>query len=234
MILIPIENIDGAFVVDDMLCLKPEVIESSSTPKLLELIQLWSQHGKSLSQEVFHRRNKNRLPENATIEFHENGGWGNWTIWVDVPSWWPHEDPPKSRINLYQVEYEDSERQKRTEPREKKITPGHIYLLESDNGFHKIGRTTQDIETRARQLERDFPVLLRVVHSFPASDTPEAERQLLARYKDVVAKGEWFTLSPIDVDEIKSIRAFSDGSFWNEGNADGEEKDLAKRKNRHH
>lgn len=201
--IIPIENIDGAFAIDDMLCIKSGAIENSPTPKLLELIQLWSQHGERLSLELHHLYNKDLLPQTATVELHENYGWGHWTIWVDVPDWY-RGGPDSGRISLYQLQDDEERRfgKKRKPEPERVLAPGYIYLLRSENNRYKIGRA-KDLEARVHQIEREYPIRIKLIHSFAVADTPSAERTFHNLFRERrLDNTEWFELTQDDIERF--------------------------------
>lgn len=85
---------------------------------------------------------------------------------------------------------------------------GFVYLMRSDNGIYKIGRT-KNIEARRRGIERDIPIAVVLVHSFATKDSHKAESYLHKLYSDCRIRYEWFDLSDDQVNDIKRIQDYS-------------------------
>ena len=82
--------------------------------------------------------------------------------------------------------------------------PGHVYLIYSESGHYKIGKTRL-WNNRLSQLTLLLPFKIHLVHLIAARDVTCAERIIHERYKDRRTIGEWFKLSEDDVNEICSI-----------------------------
>lgn len=85
---------------------------------------------------------------------------------------------------------------------------GYVYLIGSDIGRYKIGKTYH-VNDRLLQLSVKLPVRIFHVHSFKSNFYSKSERYLhdmFAKKRDV---GEWFSLSDEDVNFIKSITDYS-------------------------
>lgn len=98
-----------------------------------------------------------------------------------------------------------------SQPTQKRITAqhplnpgGYIYLLKSTSGYWKIGRT-RNPDDRIQTFTVKLPFEVEYEHLIPCSDCIIAERQLHAQFADKRVNGEWFALTPEDVEEIKSI-----------------------------
>jgi hypothetical protein len=84
---------------------------------------------------------------------------------------------------------------------------GHVYLIMSENGFYKIGRT-KNINSRFKMFKTIFPMKWEFVHSFESNDYVNAESKLHNMFYEKRKMGEWFELSPKDVSYISSIGDF--------------------------
>lgn len=81
---------------------------------------------------------------------------------------------------------------------------GYIYLMKSENGLYKIGRAV-NIESRLKDLNREIPVMVEIIHYYHTDDYASEEIRLHKLYADQRIKYEWFTLNDAQVQEIKSI-----------------------------
>lgn len=91
---------------------------------------------------------------------------------------------------------------------------GHVYLI-TCAGLHKVGKT-RDLETRIRGYQTALPGGATLVHSFEADNVDEAERVLHTRFKVKRRNGEWFALTPEDVDYVCAIGGYRDGRWCQE------------------
>jgi hypothetical protein len=82
---------------------------------------------------------------------------------------------------------------------------GYIYLLGPSNGLYKIGRTI-DVEQRLKSIQTYFPHKLNLVCCHETSDMYNAEGFAHALFEDKRVRGEWFELSPNDVQCFKDLR----------------------------
>lgn len=80
--------------------------------------------------------------------------------------------------------------------------PGVIYLLGSPEGYCKIGRT-KNLTQRLLQIGLQLPFRVEVIHSFKAKDCIAMERTLHRRFAHARKNGEWFLLSPKEIDWIR-------------------------------
>lgn len=81
-------------------------------------------------------------------------------------------------------------------------TPG-VYVIES-NGLYKIGKS-ESLGRRLIMLELTIPCRMDVVCCFVSEHLDAIERSLQLRYWDKVHHGEWFELTPADVEEILAM-----------------------------
>lgn len=85
-----------------------------------------------------------------------------------------------------------------------KAGSGYVYLAASNNGSWKIG-TTRDIERRLSQLQHQSPTLIRLETWTFSEDPRNLEKMLHEKFSAKRLYGEWFELSPEDVEEIKAM-----------------------------
>jgi hypothetical protein len=111
------------------------------------------------------------------------------------------------------LEYIDATIERRKEKkriRREKVTeqklsrPGYVYVLKSVTGNFKIGRA-KDPANRLRTFEVKLPFEVEYECVIQTVDMVELERSLHQRFKDQHVNGEWFSLSPADVDYIKGL-----------------------------
>ena len=89
---------------------------------------------------------------------------------------------------------------------------GYVYLAYISTGHYKIG-ISKNPEARIKHFDTLMPVDVEIVHSFHADDARQAESMLHETYEHRHKKGEWFSLTFENVEEIKEIKAFRDGEF---------------------
>ena len=90
-------------------------------------------------------------------------------------------------------------------PDKKTRRPGYIYLMKAENGYYKIGRS-KDVPARLKQLNREFPIKIEVVHQFWATDYISREKDLHFLFKDQQQEGEWFALDQGDIETIMELK----------------------------
>lgn len=90
-------------------------------------------------------------------------------------------------------------------PKEKLGTiPGYVYLLKSENGFYKIGKT-KDINKRLEQIQKEYPVKIKLIHFIKTDDYTALENKFHRAYDQYrTDTTEWFKLPEKAVDEICS------------------------------
>jgi hypothetical protein len=84
---------------------------------------------------------------------------------------------------------------------------GHVYLIHSENGLHKIGKA-RVVSKRLESFNTAYPDKLTLIHSFESYGYSDAEAVLHFRYNEKNVHGEWFQLTQEDIDDIKSIKDF--------------------------
>lgn len=92
------------------------------------------------------------------------------------------------------------------EPKVKKKSekPGYVYLLKSDKGFWKIGRTV-DPENRGKTFGIQLPFEVSFECLIKADNMMLLEAELHHRFDHKRINGEWFDLTPEDVEYIKGL-----------------------------
>lgn len=83
------------------------------------------------------------------------------------------------------------------------LNPGYIYIIEALN-YYKIGRS-KELNNRTKYLSTIMPIDTTLIHSFHSLDYTKAEKFLHNKYQHLHHKGEWFSLTDQEVNEIKSI-----------------------------
>lgn len=81
---------------------------------------------------------------------------------------------------------------------------GFVYLIESPDGYYKIGRTKSP-NNRRRTFEVKLPFPIDYICTIATGDMYKLESRLHERFADKRVNGEWFALSPEDVDYIKGL-----------------------------
>lgn len=82
--------------------------------------------------------------------------------------------------------------------------PGYVYLLKSDKGHYKIGRTVNP-ESRSKTFGIQLPFDVAFECLIKTENMFGLEVELHARFADKRTTGEWFDLSPEDVEYIKGL-----------------------------
>lgn len=99
-------------------------------------------------------------------------------------------------------EYRRSLREDGPTARQPRIVSGHVYLVECD-GRHKIGKAKK-VSNRVGHFDTIYPKPVTLVAHARFDDMDGMERHLHAKYADRRIHGEWFDLSPEQVDEVKA------------------------------
>lgn len=89
---------------------------------------------------------------------------------------------------------------------------GYVYLAFSA-GRYKIGRSKKPSD-RIDHFDTQMPVEVSEVTRFKADDYVTAESRLHDYFQDSHVKGEWFDLSPSQLDGLKMITRYEDGEFY--------------------
>lgn len=98
-----------------------------------------------------------------------------------------------------------------TSPRGPKIRPipkkikGEVYILRSESGHCKIGRTS-NLKRRLKALNGSSPVPHRLVCSIQSNDSYDLEKVLHEMFSHRRIRGEWFALEQCDIETIVSLK----------------------------
>lgn len=82
-----------------------------------------------------------------------------------------------------------------------KVTTGFVYLMRSGKHY-KIGRTIS-LGSRERQLAIKIPVSPTTIHNIETDDPSGVEAYWHRRFAEKRGEGEWFALSPEDIQAFK-------------------------------
>jgi len=102
----------------------------------------------------------------------------------------------EARRERHEEQYQQTRRSQDTE--------GYVYLLRSDIGLYKIGKS-KDPASRIRTFGIKLPFRVEYEHVIHTSAMTTLELELHHRYADKRMDGEWFALTPEDVDAIRAI-----------------------------
>lgn len=83
--------------------------------------------------------------------------------------------------------------------------PGYVYLISNQTDFYKVGRSKDPVQ-RLRHLSGGDPSWM-LLHTIKCHNMFTAELDLHDRFFDKRQEGEWFALTPEDVQSIKSIES---------------------------
>jgi len=100
---------------------------------------------------------------------------------------------------------EQTQIQKRVKDGLKPGMSGFVYLIRAENGLYKIGKA-KNISKRLQPFSVNFPMKWEIVHSFQSENYSAAEIDLHRKFASKRDIGEWFKLSPADVQYITSIQ----------------------------
>lgn len=87
---------------------------------------------------------------------------------------------------------------------------GYVYLMMSGNGFHKIG-LSKNVDRRNGELNRQFPVDIRVVRTITCYDMRKVEKSLHKKFANKRIEYEWFKLDETDIDWLMNLRNYELG-----------------------
>lgn len=76
--------------------------------------------------------------------------------------------------------------------------PGYVYIVRSDTGHYKIGRTA-DPSNRLRTFGLKLPVEIEPIILIKTGDMVRLEKTLHQQYRHKRINGEWFSLCPVDL-----------------------------------
>lgn len=83
-------------------------------------------------------------------------------------------------------------------------TAGYVYLLQSESGYWKIGRTANP-DNRLKTFNVKLPFQVAYKHLIQTDDMYTLEAQLHSRYAEKRVEGEWFLLTEQDVIDICNL-----------------------------
>lgn len=83
--------------------------------------------------------------------------------------------------------------------------PGYVYLLKSSSGFYKIGRA-QNPTNRLKTFTVKMPFEVEYEHLLKTNNPKDLEQFFHKRFADKRVNGEWFALTPSDIEFIKSYK----------------------------
>lgn len=84
------------------------------------------------------------------------------------------------------------------------IRHGYVYLVDSQIGYYKIGRSNEPVE-RFRKFDVMLPYDMKVIALIETKDMHKLEKELHKRFAEWRVRGEWFALNPQQVLFIKRI-----------------------------
>lgn len=89
-----------------------------------------------------------------------------------------------------------------------------VYIIQAiPQGIYKIGRAN-NLESRLLALQSSNHCELRVTHKFTTSKSREAEKALHAIFEDKKVRGEWYSLSSIDLAFISQMQGYNASFVW--------------------
>lgn len=81
--------------------------------------------------------------------------------------------------------------------------PGYVYLMQSRDAY-KIGKSVAP-DRRLTEISSLIPHPMRLVHTIRTDNMTSLERALHARFADKRLEGEWFALTPDDIEYVKGL-----------------------------
>jgi hypothetical protein len=82
--------------------------------------------------------------------------------------------------------------------------PGMVYVVAAA-GLYKIGMSRRFSDARITSLQTASPILLSTVCKIKTDSPDTLERDLHRKFSHKRVRGEWFSLTPEDVESIKSV-----------------------------
>ena len=92
----------------------------------------------------------------------------------------------------------------------------NIYLISShhkDDIYYKIGWTKRDPQKRLKELKTGNSQQLELIQVFESKWSPKIESNLHRNFKHLRCEGEWFLLSPEDVNNFQSLCKLNHDNF---------------------
>lgn len=119
-------------------------------------------------------------------------------------------DLGKEYVDAIHKEGLDEKLNHRYEPQPKKVVippkprAGYVYLIKSPSSSYKIGRTI-DPDNRMKVFSVKLPFEVEYVALIQTDDMKTLETSLHQRFAHLHINGEWFALTPADVEYIKGL-----------------------------
>lgn len=88
--------------------------------------------------------------------------------------------------------------------KKKKAQDGYVYLIASKDGLYKIG-LSKDVRARIKTLGVALPFEIEPIHTIKTDDMVTLEKELHAQFNEKRVRGEWFALTPEDVEYVRSL-----------------------------
>lgn len=88
--------------------------------------------------------------------------------------------------------------------KQRKQQEGYVYLIKSSEGCYKIGRS-KNVKERISSLGVTLPFDIEVIHTIKSADYAGLETELHELFELKRVRGEWFNLSPDDIEYIKGL-----------------------------
>jgi hypothetical protein len=136
----------------------------------------------------------NQYVNNVPIQMIEKFRKGN----LPVPEWMEQFYQDLQTGNRPEIE------PARLSAKEKRLRNGYVYLLKSDTGHYKIGRTI-DPENRQKTFGVQLPFNVQFECLIKSDDNHKLEKSLHERFEHRRVRGEWFDLTDDDVEYIKGL-----------------------------
>lgn len=92
----------------------------------------------------------------------------------------------------------------RHDPGQPLASTGYVYLMIAANGLYKIGRS-RNIVRRLRGIQTSSPIPVELTHSVKTRSSNQLESNLHKVFSDRRSHGEWFKLTPMQVQQVKEI-----------------------------
>lgn len=91
---------------------------------------------------------------------------------------------------------------------------GYVYIFGSiEEGRYKIGQSVRPDSRLSDYRASKLPFPVQMIHTIPADDKARAEADLHEEYRGQRTNGEWFKLSPVELDRITSLKGYKAGRW---------------------
>ena len=83
-------------------------------------------------------------------------------------------------------------------------TEGYIYFIKVEGrDIFKIGITAKNVKSRIANIQTSCPYPIELYATYESDDYENEEAELHERFKDRQTSGEWFNLTPLEVDALQ-------------------------------